>query len=149
MQSNKIGLAAGLGLATSLLLTIAAQAQSAAALSGQVSSTQEPVMEGVLVTAKKDGSTISTTVVTDDKGQFSFPAARLEPGKYTIAIRAIGYVLDGPKSIEVPAGGSKLVRLRLSAKPPADAPAILCVVCTLANVTPAPSAHNRCETQHT
>jgi virginiamycin B lyase len=113
MLTNKIGLAAGIGLATSLLLTVAAQAQSAA-LSGSVSSTQEPVMEGVLVTAKKDGSTISTTVVTDDKGQFSFPAARLEPGKYTIAIRAVGYVLDGPKSIEIPAGGNAKADIKLN-----------------------------------
>ena len=114
MRSNKIGLAAGIGLATSLLLTIDAQAQSAAALSGSVSSTQEPVMEGVLVTAKKDGSTIATTVVTDDRGQFSFPAARLEPGKYTIAIRAGGYVLDGPKSIEIPAGGNAKADIKLN-----------------------------------
>ena len=58
-------------------------------------------MEGVLVSVKKDGSTITTTVVTNDKGQYSFPADRLEPGKYTISIRAAGYVLDGPKTVEI------------------------------------------------
>ncbi len=39
-------------------------------------------MEGVLVTAKKAGSTIATTVVTDKDGRYSFPASRLEPGDY-------------------------------------------------------------------
>ena len=52
-------------------------------------------MEGVLVTAKKAGSTIATTVVTDKDGRYSFPASRLEPGDYTIKIRAAGYDLDG------------------------------------------------------
>ena len=52
-------------------------------------------MEGVLVSAKKEGSTITITVVSDDKGQFSFPASKLDAGKYNITIRAIGYKLDG------------------------------------------------------
>ena len=40
-------------------------------------------MEGVLVNVKREGSTITTTVVTNEKGQYSFPADRIEPGKYT------------------------------------------------------------------
>src|SRR5262249_27416830 len=86
---------------------------TAPALSGSVSSAQESTMEGVLVTARKDGSTVSTTVVTNDKGAYSFPADRLEPGKYTITIRAIGYVLDGPKTIDIPAGGNAKADLKL------------------------------------
>ena len=78
-------------LLTTSVLTVAgllgAQAQT---LSGQVSSTEEGLMEGVLVSAKKEGSTVTTTVVTNEKGQFSFPAGKLEPGKYNITIRAIG-----------------------------------------------------------
>src|ERR1700704_2470686 len=89
-------------------LTLApAQAQTTAALSGQVSSAEEAMMEGVLVSAKRDGSTVTTTVVSNDKGQFSFPADRLEPGHYNITIRAAGYNLDGPKAVDVAAGGSK------------------------------------------
>src|ERR1700722_7254946 len=80
-----------------------APAQTAAALSGRVSSAEEGVMEGVLVSARKEGATITTTVVSDDKGEFSFPAERLGPGRYTIAIRAAGYDLDGPKGVDVPA----------------------------------------------
>ena len=54
-------------------------------------------MEGVVVSARKDGSTITVSVVSDDKGHFSFPASRLDPGHYAISIRAIGYDLDGPE----------------------------------------------------
>ena len=54
-----------------------AQSQAPAGLSGTVSSTQEGPMEGVVVSAKKLGSTITTSVATDDKGRFSFPAGRL------------------------------------------------------------------------
>src|ERR1700719_5346128 len=64
-------------------------------------------MEGVLVSAKREGSTITTTVVSNDKGQFTFPADRLEPGHYNISIRAAGYDLDGPKAVDVAAGGAK------------------------------------------
>jgi len=63
-------------------LSICAQAQTAPTLSGQVSSTEEGAMEGVLVSAKKEGSTIAKTVVSDDKGRFSFAAANLDPGTY-------------------------------------------------------------------
>src|SRR5207249_1378246 len=43
-------------------------------LTGQVSSAEEGNMEGVLVTAKRDGATVAITVVTDAKGQYNFPA---------------------------------------------------------------------------
>jgi hypothetical protein len=52
---------------------------AAAALTGKVTSAKEGAMEGVLVTAKKDGSTMSVTVVSDEKGQYSFPAAGSTP----------------------------------------------------------------------
>jgi virginiamycin B lyase len=102
MRSTTAMLVTGAGLAA-LLLSAAAQAQTAV-LSGTVSSAKGGAMEGVLVTVKKDGTAISTTVVTDDKGHYRFPAARLEPGNYAVTIRAVGYVLDGPKTVEVPAG---------------------------------------------
>ncbi|PYR29695.1 MAG: hypothetical protein DMF90_29270, partial [Acidobacteria bacterium] len=61
------------------------------ALTGQVTSAEEGGMEGVLVSAKKAGSTITTTVVTDASGRYRFPADRVEPGQYTVTIRAIGF----------------------------------------------------------
>src|SRR6266849_10243103 len=62
------------------LFTAAAQAQATVVLTGQVSSAEEGAMEGVVVSAKKDGSTISISVVTDARGRYAFPAARLDPG---------------------------------------------------------------------
>jgi virginiamycin B lyase len=79
----------------------------AQALTGQAASSEEGPMEGVLVSAKKEGSTITVTVVTDAKGQYDFPADRLTPGHYAISIRAIGYDLGGPKAVDIAAGGSK------------------------------------------
>src|SRR5436190_22301966 len=90
-----------------------AQAQSAA-LTGQVSSADESAMEGVLVSAKKAGSAITVTVVSNGQGRYAFPEDRLEPGSYTISIRAIGYRLDGPKTAEVAAGGAATADLKLS-----------------------------------
>ncbi len=95
-------------------LTVTAQAQTAAALKGQISSTEEGLMEGVLVSAKRDGATVTTTVVSNAKGEFSFPAGRLEPGHYAITIRAIGYNLVGPKQVDVVAGGSADADLKLA-----------------------------------
>ena len=46
-------------------LTLPTQAQTPAALTGQVTSAEEGAMEGVVVSAKKDGSTISLSVVSD------------------------------------------------------------------------------------
>jgi virginiamycin B lyase len=105
--------AAGAAVLFQLGLAAPAFAQSAAALMGSVSSAAEPVMEGVVVSAKKDGSTITISVVTDDKGRYSFPAARLEPGHYTLSARAVGYDLDGPKAADVTAGQAATADIKL------------------------------------
>jgi streptogramin lyase len=117
MRSTKLSLLAGASLAAFFIHAgMSAQAQTAPALSGQVTSAEEPTMEGVVVSAKKEGSNVTVSVVTDDKGKYSFPAARLEPGKYTVSIRAAGYNLDGAKSVDVAAGGAtadlKLVKTK-------------------------------------
>ena len=85
----------------------------AESLSGQVSSAEQGAMEGVLVSAKKDGTTITITVVTNDKGQYSFPAGRLEPGHYAITIRAAGYQLDAAKAVDVAAGAAATADIKL------------------------------------
>src|SRR4051794_28221885 len=74
-----------------------------AALTGQVSSKEEGAMEGVLVSAKRAGSTITLTVVSDAQGRYSFPAARLAPGQYALKVRAAGFELEKPGTVEVPA----------------------------------------------
>src|SRR5882762_2917652 len=70
-------------LVATAVLSVAFAAYSAgaaaqAALAGKVSSAEEGAMEGVLVSAKRASSTITITVVSDAKGQYSFPAAKLE-----------------------------------------------------------------------
>src|SRR5207237_3770784 len=71
-------------------------AQGQAALTGTVSSDAEGKMEGVIVTAKKPGSIVEVSVTTDAQGQYAFPENRLEPGQYTISIRAVGYDINSP-----------------------------------------------------
>jgi streptogramin lyase len=70
-------------------------------------------MEGVLVNAKKEGSTITVTVVSDDKGNYAFPADRLSPGKYKITIRAAGYRLAAPTEATVTAGQTAKADIKL------------------------------------
>jgi streptogramin lyase len=83
------------------------------ALQGTVRSDEEGAMGGVLVSATKAGSTITTTVVTDEQGRYAFPASRLTPGKYDIAIRAVGYEVDGFPNAEVAAGKANTADLKL------------------------------------
>jgi virginiamycin B lyase len=104
------GLIPGL-LAVFGLLVPDAIAQTA--LTGQVTSTEEGPMEGVLVSAKRTGSTITVTVVSDAQGRYAFPAAKLEPGPYALRIRAVGYDLDSPATVEVRAQQSGTADLRL------------------------------------
>src|SRR5258705_13987008 len=92
---------------------IAAASAPAAALTGRISSTEEARMEGVLVSAKRDGSTVTTTVVSGADGRYSFSGARLEPGRYAIAVRAAGYELDGAKTALVAAGKTAGLDLKL------------------------------------
>jgi virginiamycin B lyase len=91
------------------------QAQSAGttALSGQVSSTEEGPMEGVLVSAKRAGSPMTFTVVSDAQGRYRFPAWKLQPGTYTLRIRAVGYDLGGPSTVEVGSGNATTADLTL------------------------------------
>src|SRR5258708_15809902 len=63
-----------------------AQNHGPAALTGTVSSPAEGKMEGVVVSAKRPGSTIMVSVSTNAQGQYSFPQDRLAPGAYDITI---------------------------------------------------------------
>ncbi|HYJ43271.1 MAG: carboxypeptidase regulatory-like domain-containing protein [Tardiphaga sp.] len=109
---RRISLVAAFGL-LALLLSHPTQAQSVA-LSGQVTSAKEGAMEGVVVSAKKAGSTVTVSVPTDDKGRFSFPSSRLAPGQYALAIRAIGYDLEGPKTADILAGQTASIDIKLA-----------------------------------
>ena len=100
-------------ITTPLFTKSYADSRGSAALTGQVTSAEEGAMEGVLVSAKKTGSTITTTVFTDDKGRYQFPAARLAPGHYAIRIHATGYDLEGPDALDIPANDPVTLDLKL------------------------------------
>jgi len=92
---------------------IAAQNGSAPALTGKVSSDADGAMEGVVVSAKKAGSIVTVSVITDAQGQYRFPANRLGSGKYNLKIRAIGYDLATPATADVAEEQTTTVDLKL------------------------------------
>jgi virginiamycin B lyase len=88
--------------------------QAGSALTGTVTAGPE-ALEGVLVSARKIGSTITVTVVSGKDGHYSFPALRLEAGTYALRIRAVGYDLDGPIQVSVAADKTATADLTLRA----------------------------------
>jgi len=85
---------------------------AAEALTGTVSSQTEGLMEGVVVSAKKQGGTISVAVVSNAEGRYHFPDDRLSAGTYDVAIRAVGYAL-ADTSVTVGAGHAAALDLAL------------------------------------
>ena len=94
-----------------------AQNQGPTALTGTVSSPEEGKMEGVVVSAKRPGSSIMVSVGTNAQGQYSFPQDRLAPGAYDITIRAAGYALK-PTTAAIRSGSSAQLDLRLAKAAP-------------------------------
>ncbi len=116
MKSTAIlSLAAGLTAATFQAASSSALAAgpAPAAIAGQVSSAAEGTMEGVVVTAHKDGSIVSVSVITDAKGHYAFPENRLAPGRYALEIRAVGYDLAAPAATDVVSEETANVDLKL------------------------------------
>ena len=99
-------------------LPAAAAAAEPAALTGVVRSAAEGKMEGVLVSAQKAGSPITTSVVSDSAGRYRFPRAKLAAGDYAIRIRAIGY--DPEKKLSAKVREGKPARLDIRLKKTAD-----------------------------
>ena len=94
-----------------------AQNHGPAALAGTVSSPEEGKMEGVVVSAKRPGSTIMVSVSTNAQGRYSFPQDRLAPGAYDITMRAIGYTLK-PTVATIQSGGATQLDLELAKAAP-------------------------------
>lgn len=92
---------------------VLAQDRGGVALAGAVTSRQEGPMEGVVVTARRDGANFSVSVVTDARGRYAFPRENLEPGRYGVRLRAVGYDADEPGPVTVKAGGASTFNLRL------------------------------------
>jgi len=112
MRSMRLFLT-GLSFAALVSIFCAPADAQTAPLTGQVSSTEEGPMEGVLVSAKRDGASVTVTVVSDKQGRYSFPPGRLEPGHYSLRIRAVGYDLDAPTGADVAANASATLDLKL------------------------------------
>lgn len=110
MRARMLLLSAAAALTTA---SFYAATSPAPALTGLVSSAEEGPMEGVLVSARKTGSTITTTVVTDSTGHFSFPAGRLDAGPYTLRVRAVGYDLSETPAVTIGATGTASANLKL------------------------------------
>ena len=101
-------------MALCLLLPLAARAETPPpVLAGAVRSDREGAMEGVVVTATRPGSIVAVSVTSDAAGRYVFPAGRLDPGDYTLAIRAAGYRLAGPAGTRIAAGASATADLTL------------------------------------
>ena len=94
-------------------LTQTVWAQGQAALTGIVSSDADGNMEGVVITARKPGSIVEVSVTTDAQGRYTFPESRLDPGKYTISIRAVGYDIDSPTKATVAPEATTTADIRL------------------------------------
>ncbi len=77
-----------LACATSLLAASAAHAADQL-LSGAITSHSGRKLEGVTVSAKLEGSTITTSVYTDTAGNYFFPP--LPAGKYRVWAQALGF----------------------------------------------------------
>jgi len=91
----------------------AVQAEEQSALTGIVSSDAEGKMEGVVVTARRAKSIVQVSVTTDAEGRYSFPRDRLEPGAYTLDIRAVGYDIGSPAKAAVANGKAATADIKL------------------------------------
>ena len=98
MLNSRVALLAALTAAVGLVGAMEAVSQEAPTAAGQPSgvlltgtirSTDGQVMEGVTVSAKRDGMTITTSVFTDDEGVYIFPP--LTEGQYQVWAQAVGF----------------------------------------------------------
>jgi virginiamycin B lyase len=83
------------------------------ALKGEVSSSEEGRMEGVVVSASRADTPITISVLSDQQGQYRFPRSKLAPGEYTLKIRAVGYDADKPLAAKVLGNSPAQVDIRL------------------------------------
>ena len=105
----------GLALALQAPVLSVHAASAPIALAGLVTSAEEGPMEGVLVSARQDGATVTVTVVSDERGRYSFPSTRMGSGHYTLKVRAVGYELDGSPGVDVHGDKTVTADLKLRA----------------------------------
>src|SRR5205823_8057672 len=89
-------------LAAAAILVMVTAAQAAdQLLTGAISSRAGQKLEGVTVSAKLEGSTITTSVYTDETGRYYFPP--MPAGKYRIWAQALGFE-TAKSSLDLTAG---------------------------------------------
>lgn len=88
----------------------------APSLTGMVRSSAGQPLEGVAVSAKGDGSRMTTSVWTNQKGEYSFPP--LPDGRYRIWAQAVGFTLT---RAEQALAGGKTVQQNVTLPPYAEA----------------------------
>ena len=86
--SVRLAALATAGLAATALMPISVHAADAL-LSGTITTAAGEKLNGVTVSAKAEGSTITTTVFTDDAGNYYFPP--LATGKYRVWAQALTF----------------------------------------------------------
>src|SRR5579871_4951298 len=94
----KAALVAALGIGGMLFAGCASCApaqQVGSTLSGSVKSDAGGKLEGVTVSARAAGQTISTSVFTDEEGNFYFP--RMAAGKSRVRAQADGFTAGKPE----------------------------------------------------
>lgn len=90
-----------MAFAGTVVLVKAAPATEGVGLRGSVQSASGKAVEGVVVSARSSGKTYTTSVFTDDRGEYSFPT--LEKGRYRIWAQAVGFQTGRG---EIEAGGA-------------------------------------------
>ena len=97
-----------------LLVPVPLLAQSAAAkgvISGAVTDPQGSAVTGAQVTIRSADFTSARTLVTSSTG--SFTAAMLDPGAYTITVKAPGFALKKPARVTLGVGSSVQLTIHL------------------------------------
>src|SRR6185436_12624406 len=85
---HSILLASAATVVAGLGMTVSAQAADQV-LSGSIASATGQKLDGIVVSAKKEGSTITTSVYTDATGNYYFPP--MAAGKYNVWAQALGF----------------------------------------------------------
>src|SRR5580658_313526 len=100
-------------IAVLLSVSVSLLAQSAAAkgvISGDVTDPQGSAVAGAQITIRSADFTSTRTLVTSSAGTFT--AAMLDPGAYTIAVKAPGFALKKPARVTLGVGSSVQLTIR-------------------------------------
>src|SRR5215216_2374916 len=88
MTMRSVLLASAAAVVAGLGMTASAQAADQI-LTGAISSATGQKLDGIVVSAKAEGSTITTSVYTDATGNYYFPP--MAAGKYNVWAQALGF----------------------------------------------------------